>query len=162
MATDIIPGTQQIVFPPDYFYGPTYDWASRVDFDWFSYVLPAFTVDLAAAGTSVVQVTIQADSDFELRQINVAATAPGELDDPLVTLMIQDTGSGRNLMSAPAPISAVANIPGIVYAPRDMVWPKLFSRNATIVATLNNGTGSALTDYVVVTLVGRKIYQFGN
>ncbi len=155
---DVIPGVQGVVYPRNYWYQPTYEWASDVSFDVFAYVFPAFGV-LASGGNSVQQITIQADSDFECRRLVYAGTMSS---DPLVTLMLTDTGSGRNLFSSPAPLGSVCTPDSSSQiVPADMVWPKIFARNATVVATLNNASAEPTTDAVLV-MLGRKIYQFAS
>lgn len=131
--------------------------------DWFSYVFPTFAA-LAPAANATQQVNIQADSDFEVLQIayhaDIAAAAFVYNTRPIpnITALMTDTGSGRQLMSAAIPITAIM---GIAEHPYWLPQSKIFQRNATIALQLTNFDAAA-TYNVRVSLIGRKIYELGN
>lgn len=129
--------------------------------DLFSYVFPTFAV--APAANQQQQVLIQADSDFECLQLmfhaDIAAAAFLWNTRPLpnVTLLLTDSGSGRQLMNAAVPLSALA---GIAEQPAWLPQTKIFQRNATVVALITN-FDVAVTYNIRLTMVGRKIFQLG-
>lgn len=155
--------------PDNYEYVPTYDFKVPVTFDWFAYVFPTFTALAALGGTAPQQIVIQADSDFELRRIvyhadrAAAAFTSAAVPIPNYTIMLQDSGSGRNLFNAAVPLSSVA-LNGSLGKPEgfgNMEWPKIFARNSTVVCQLTN-FDAAVADYNVrIVLLGRKIYNYG-
>lgn len=129
--------------------------------DFFCYFFPAFAIAPAAQQTQQVQ--IQADSDFELLQlmyhadIAAAAFVWNTRPIPNVTALITDTGSGRQLMSAAVPLTAIA---GIAEQPAWLPQTKIFQRNAAVSLQLTN-FDAAVTYNLRVTMVGRKIFQLG-
>jgi hypothetical protein len=155
--------------PPNYDYLPTYDFKVPVSFDWFGYVFPTFTALAVAGGTATQQIIIQADSDFEMRRIifhadrALAAFTIATIPIPNYTIMLQDSGSGRNLFNAAVPLTSVA-MHGAIGKPEgfgNLEWPKIFARNSTIVCQLTN-FDAAVADYNVrIVLLGRKIYNYG-
>lgn len=130
--------------------------------DVFSYVFPTFTI--APAANQTQQVVIQADSAFECfsiafhADIAVAAFVWNTRPIPNVTLILQDTGSGRNLMNGAVPLSAIA---GIAEQPAYLPQPKTFNPLAAIQATLTN-FDAAVTYNIRLTLNGRKIYNLSS
>lgn len=152
-----------IAYPPSYLYQPTYEWQRKVEFDFFAYVFPTFTA-LAAAASQQQQIIIQNDSDFELRRIVYhadiaqAAYLSGTRPIPNYTLQILDSGSGRNLFSAAAPLGAIASSEDQTGGRNDLVWPKIFTRNSTIVATMTNFDAAVVTYSIRLVLLGRKIF----
>lgn len=128
--------------------------------DVFFYVLPTFAA-LAPAGNATQSVNIQADSAFECvaiafhADIAAAAFLYNTRPIPNVTLILQDTGSGRNLMNGAVPLSALV---GVAEHPGYLPQPKTFNPNATIQATLTN-FDAAVTYNIRLTLIGRKIFN---
>lgn len=80
--------------------------------DFFSYVFPRFTA-LAPGATQVQTVTIQADSDFVVEDLTFTADIAGATQTdgtrllPNATVLLTDTGSGRQLSSLGIPIQAL-------------------------------------------------------
>jgi hypothetical protein len=152
-----------IAYPPNYTYVPVYDFPPGAAFDFFGYTFPTFTAIAAAGGTQSQQLTIQADSDFEIRRIvyqadlAAAAYVVNAAPVPNYTIQLTDTGAGRNLFNNPAPLSAVAQMGNFV-PPVDLPWPKIVARNSTLLCQLTNFDAAAATYNVRILLLGRKIY----
>ena len=157
------PTVQGIRYPTDYLYQPTYEWMNNVEFDAFWLVFPTFGP--FTAGLNVQNsVIIPNDSDFECRRITYHIDAATQLTQatqtiPNITLLLTDGGSGRALMNAAVPLASVACPeagPGV-----DLAWPKIFTRNSLITASLTNFDGAATTFLIRLTLSGRKIFSTG-
>lgn len=152
----------QIAFPVDYFYQPTYDWRKQVAFDLFYVVFPTFG-PMTAGLIQQQTVNIPNDSDFECRQITyhidaaAAQLAMATVIVPNVTILINDSGSGRNLMNAAVPLASVATPEAVQPVP--LAWPKIFTRNSTISITLTNFDAAAATNNIRITMAGRKIFS---
>lgn len=131
--------------------------------DMFSYVFPVFS-GIAVAASQTQSLQISADSDFEVLQmayhmtVAQAAFTDSTRPVPNMSIMLLDTGSGRNLMNNPVPLASIA---GTGVNPYFLPVTKTFARNAQIQATLTNFDAAVATAYVYITLVGRKIYQLG-
>lgn len=154
---------QTIKFPENYTYRPTYELPDNTMPDFFAYQSAVFSNLAAATGTSSQQIQIQNDADFELRCIayyfNLANAAFMQSTRPIpnCTLMITDTGAGRNLFSNPVPIASIAwNGEG---DRRDLPWPKIFGRNASVQLTVANFDAAVATGQLYITLLGRKLFQ---
>lgn len=153
------PDFRLIAFPAAYLYEPTYNFGGPVSFDWFTYMFPLFPA-IPLAGTNTQQVIIQNDSDFELRRIvyheDIAAAAYTDSARPIpnCTILITDSGSGRNLMSNPVPLSSIACFGD---NPVDLPWPKIFTRNSTIQVAITN-FDAAVTPNIRLSFQGRKIF----
>jgi hypothetical protein len=134
--------------------------AKRRDF----YVYEARTTagtPIAAGITQTDAIPIEADSNFILEKLayfaDIAAAAQTQSTQvlPLVTIQIQDTGSGRNLMANPIPIPSIF---GFGYLPFVLPKPRIFMRNTTIQITFTNF--SAATSYnVQLAFIGYKVYS---
>lgn len=114
--------------------------------DFFTY---AFTFTALAPGTSAVQnVVMQADSDFILQKLTYGSDiAGGALTDstriiPLCTIVIIDSGSGRQSMNAAADLTTLF---GTGEIPFILPQPKVFLANSNVSVTLANI--SAATTY---------------
>lgn len=153
---------QIIRFPDNYPYNPTYDFPSGIVPDFFAYQFPVVS-NLAVDGNVTVSVQIQNDADFECRSIGYyftladAAFTQSTRPIPSCTLMLTDTGAGRNLFSNPVPIATIAwNGEGNM---RHLPWPKIFGRNANVQATVTNFDAAVTTGQLYLTLLGRKLFQ---
>jgi hypothetical protein len=151
-----------IAFPPNYLYQPVYDFPPGAAFDFFGYQFPTFTA-IAVGGNQTQQITIQADSDFEIRRIvyqadlAAAAYVVNAAPIPNYTIQLTDSGAGRNLFNNPAPLANVASL-GSFMPQYDLPWPKIIARNSTLLCQLTNFDAAANTYNVRITLLGRKIY----
>lgn len=116
---------------------------------------------LAAAATATGQFSILADSDFYLQKMayfaDIAAAAQTDSTRviPLVTMLVTDTGAGRQLMQAAVPIPSLmgtGQIPFILPAPR------LFRANSTAQVQVTNF--SAATTYNLrLSFIGQKAFR---
>ncbi len=118
---------------------------------------------LAPAGQATGSFTIAADSDFILAAINVqadvAAAAQTYNSDvlPLITMMLQDTSTGRYLFDNPVPISAVcgnARFPGYLNQPR-------FIPAKTVMQVQVVNYDAAATYNLRFAFLGRKVFDLG-
>jgi hypothetical protein len=148
--------------PADFLYYPTYDWQTPVDFDIFWLVFPTFAT--FTAGLNIVKtVNVPNDADFEVRRIiyhcelAAAALTVATVFLPNITILLTDSGSGRNLMNAAVPLPSIASAES--GPQRDLIWPKIFTRNSQITASLTNYDVAQTTMNVRLTLCGRKIFS---
>lgn len=116
---------------------------------------------LAAGGSSTQTFTIQADSDFLWSKATMFADIAGAVQTdstrviPLCTCLIQDTGSGRNLMSAAAPLPSIF---GTGELPLILPRQRLFVARAQVSVTVSNF--SAATAYNVrLSFIGEKAFR---
>ena len=120
--------------------------------------------DLLAGATGNQFIQIEADSDFLIQKL---AASPFETGDeitvfsqpiPLCTILIVDTGSGRQLMNEPIPVDALF---GTGRLPFILPTPKLFVKNSRINVTLVNfSTGTDYAD-IWINFIGKKIFTGG-
>lgn len=138
-------------------YNPERVETERRDF----YIYEAETLALAAAGNANDTVQIEADSDFILQklayQADIAAAAQTDSTRvlPLVTVLLTDTGSGRQLMNNPIPVPSFF---GTGELPFILPNPRLFARNTVINIAFTNF--SAATAYNLrLAFIGYKVYK---
>lgn len=130
--------------------------------DFFSYVFDVGTIAQGATATSTL--TIQADADFVCTQmVYMASIANATLTDatrvvPLITVAINDQGSGRNLQNVAVDLS---NLGGYGSLPFILPVARRFAARSGITATFVNY--SAASDYSNVRLVmqGYKAWLVG-
>lgn len=125
-----------------------------------------YEVDFSAlaAGTSQTSsFTIQQEADFLLTKINMtpdiaaAAYTQSAAPVPLVTIMVNDTGSGRNLMSSAVPLP---NLFGNAGLPFILPRQRLFVASSVVNITLTNY--DAATAYNIrLSFIGEKAFQYG-
>ena len=90
---------------------------------------------LAPAAVSNTQIQIDAGTDFywiaSSYQIDISGAALTESSNPipLITVVINDTGSSRNLMNSAIPLGAIA---GDGKRPYRLIRPRLFRANSVI------------------------------
>ena len=118
---------------------------------------------LAAAGVTSTQIQIDAGTDFYwIGSSYQADTAGGNLTEstnilPLITVLINDTGSSRNLMNSALPIT---NIAGDGKRPYRLVRPRLFRANSVINFTWTNYSSSTTYNDIYFTMHGyRRLVQ---
>lgn len=149
--------------PDDYSYRPTYRWQRPVQFDLFWLVFPTFG-PMTAALAQNQQAVVPNEADFECRRImyHIDAAAAqfvvAAAIIPNITIQIQDSGSGRNLLNNAGPLASIACAEAAV-TPMDLPWPKIFARNSTITITLTNFDAAAATNNIRITMAGRKIFS---
>lgn len=129
--------------------------------DYFVYQLD-FT-GLAGGTTGNGSIQVQADSDFKwikaTHESNIANAVQTDSTRviPLVTINLTDTGSGRQLMSAPVPIE---NIYGTGLLPFLLPVPRIFRARSTISVTVSNFT-AATTYNIRLSFIGTKLFKMG-
>ena len=114
--------------------------------------------DLAAAASATQPLTFQSNSYFEAWKLTFFATLDGATQPNLdniqvpVSVFISDTGSGKQLMNAPVPLSDIAG-PGRL--PFIVPGKRIFLPNSTVTFTFAN-FDSAQWDNILLTLHRRK------
>lgn len=118
---------------------------------------------LAPNATAALNFQVQADSDFKwIKSAYVADIAAAAYDDstrpiPNVTVLITDTGSGRQLMSVAAPIP---NLFGTGQLPFIMPVPRIFKARSSVAVTLAN-YDAAVTYNIRLSFIGTKLFEMG-
>jgi hypothetical protein len=114
---------------------------------------------LAAAATGNSQIQVDAGTDFfwiaTTIQSDIAEAPLTESSDiiPLVTVLINDTGTSRNLMNAPVPLGSIC---GDGKRPYRLVRPRLFRANSIIGFTFTNYSAGTTYGNLYVTLHGYR------
>lgn len=133
--------------------------------DFFVYVVPiSATNSIAASATSVQQLQVQADSDFEWIECTITGNLHGgaaPFADTIfmpITVQIVDGGSGRQLLSAPTPFQSIG---GSGKQPFILPESRVFKARTNIQFTFVNLDAANVYDNVFMNLIGRKIFQFG-
>ena len=132
--------------------------------DFYNYSV--FFTNLAPNTSATTSLQIEADSDFEivkLQQFTIsdAAEATPQISTnqvPDVTVLLTDTGSGRQLMNIALPISNIfgsGTLPFIL--PRTK---RLFARSTLSVQVTNLNTADTYA-YIYLTFSGKKIFTRG-
>lgn len=127
--------------------------------DYFAYSFPTF--EPLAAGTSDTEtVTIQADSDFLAMAIAGTARDPAApdtiFDSPPITVVFEDTGSGRNIQNRAMDWH---NVMGTAELPFFLPFPKYLDGTSVVRLTLENLDAAQDFDVRVV-LHGFKVFNF--
>jgi hypothetical protein len=124
--------------------------------DFFTYEVD-FTAAIAVSASAQSSFNIQADSDFLLSKLAflMQGTSFG------ASILIQDTGSGRNLMNQAIPI---ANIFGTGSLPFILPRQRGFRANATINITVTNldATAGHTITGLYLSFIGEKGFYRGN
>lgn len=126
------------------------------------YIYEAESLALAPAGNSNDIINIEADSDFMLQkfawQADIAAAAYTDSTRPWPNVNVQliDSGSGRQLMNNPIPITSFM---GTGELPFILPNPRKFLRNSTIqIAFTSFEAGGGVTYNIRLAFIGYKIY----
>lgn len=130
--------------------------------DWFSYPLAFGTLAALASLTQTIQ--IDASADFYLTQIEQltmvtgVTTVPtaGTENLPLVTILINDGGSNRNLMQNGVLLPHLA---GDGRWPHYLRHPRMFARNSTITITLTSVDATNSYSAIYINFEGFKTYN---
>lgn len=124
------------------------------------YIYEAQALALAAAGNANDIINIEADSDFILQkfawQADIAAAAYTDSTRPWpnITIQLIDTGSGRQLMQNPIPVTSFM---GNGELPFILPNPRKFLRNSTIQVAFTN-FDAAVAYNIRLAFIGYKIY----
>lgn len=125
-----------------------------------------YEVDFAAlisGGSQTSSFTIQQEADFLLTKITMLADIAAAAETaatrivPLATIMINDTGSGRNLMSSAVPLPNIFGEGGLPFIlPRQ----RLFVASSVVNITLTNF--AAASNYNIrLSFIGEKAFKYG-
>lgn len=114
--------------------------------DYYWYITNPGALAPAATGNSAIQ--IDAGTDFywiaTTIQADIGQAALAEATDiiPLVTVLINDTGTSRNLMNAPVPLGSIC---GDGKRPYRLVRPRLFRANSIVNFTFTSYVAAGTT-----------------
>jgi len=118
--------------------------------DYFTYEVD-FTAAIAAGGNAVGNFTIQADSDFLWTKAAFIQTGTG-----VPAILIQDTGSGRNLMNQAVP---VASMFGTGTLPFILPRQRIFVARAVINITITNLDAANPITTLRLSFIGEKGFR---
>ena len=127
------------------------------------YVYQSDFASIASGASSTNTINIQADSDFRWEKATYMAANAAAITGitwttryfPFATILITDTGSGRQLQSAAMPL---VNMFGSGDFPFILQQPKIFSARATITLTVTNfDTANALQ--LRLSFIGTKLFK---
>lgn len=130
--------------------------------DFFTYTTRFEDLLAGATGNNFIQ--IEADSDFLIQKFAVAPFEDGSalttFSQPiaLCTILIVDTGSGRQIMNEPIPLDSLF---GNGKLPFILPTPKLFVKNSRINVTLFNFSTATDYDDIWTNFIGKKIFTGG-
>jgi len=133
--------------------------AKRVLRDPFSYIASFATI--AAAANSTVTINIQADSDFLIQaqnyMVDIAAAIQTDSSRviPIATVLLTDTGSGRQLMSADQPLSSIF---GTGMEPYVLPQPKLMAARSSLAVKVTNNSASTTYTSLILSFIGVKLF----
>ena len=133
----------------------------RFDEDFFVYQFPTFT-SIVPGGNQTQNVIIQADSDFIIEKMTYQADIAGATQNdstrliPGATVLITDTGSGRQLSSLAVPISATF---GTGAEPFILSKPKRIAARSTLQAVITSFEAAVILT-VRLSLIGRKVFAY--
>lgn len=134
---------------------------NKYTYDFYTYA--ANLASLAPGAVATVNVQVEADSDFEwmksaffgISTITGAATfTTAEL--PLITVQIQDSGSGRNLFNQPV---NVLNICGDGKLPNVLPVARMFRANSNISFSFTNISSATTYSLIQFAMIGRKAWK---
>lgn len=119
--------------------------------------------NFASGDTLTGFIQVEADSDFLIQKLAYFSNFNDEQvtvfsqDVPLATILIVDTGSGRQIMNIPIPIGALFGDGRLPYI---LPTPKLFTKNSRINVTVFNFGQEDYEDLWIV-FEGKKIFTTG-
>jgi hypothetical protein len=125
----------------------------------FTYSVNFSAIAGGANGTETFD--IEADSDFRLQMLTqftsiaVAIQTDATRVIPISTVLITDTGSGRNFMDAAQPVN---NLFGTAKDPFVLPRAKIFPARSTVRIEMSNLTG-ATTYNITLSFIGVKMYK---
>lgn len=129
--------------------------------DFFTYLV-SFT-GVAPAATAQQTFNVQSDSNFLWQEaclfadIAHAAQTQSSQVLPDVTVLIQDTASGRQLMSAPVPVSSIFGLNGSL--PFLLPTPRFFRAQTQVVVSITNNSAASTYD-LQLAFIGTKFFKF--
>lgn len=129
--------------------------------DFFVYAPPLPFSNIAVGGNSTQQISIQADSDFLLEKMSFLTNQANAVQTyntqtwPNLSVLITDTGSGRQLMNVAIPI---VNLFGSGEKPFKLEEPKLFKANSIIQVQVFNFDAAVANYNTYLSFIGRKVF----
>ncbi len=129
------------------------------------YVYSASYTDLAAAASQTGRINIEADADFVVEKMTFFAEIAGAVQTdasrviPLATMLINDSGSGRNLQNEPVYIPSIF---GDGRLPFVLPLPRTFRANSTISVTAANVSAATTYANLQISFIGYKKFFMGN
>ena len=129
--------------------------------DFYTYGIQFQSFNSGDTATGFIQ--IEADSDFLIQKLAYFSNFDDSQvtvftqDVPLATILVVDTGSGRQIMNIPIPIGALFGDGRLPYI---LPTPKLFTKNSRINVTLFN-FGSEDYEDIWINFEGKKIFTTG-
>lgn len=124
-----------------------------VDIEYFTYNTTTGPINAGGVAQSIIQ--IQSDSDFVVQYMSGVATVAGTtFYNPLISVQITDTGSGKTLFSNPALMNLVMGSQGFPFV---LSAPRVFAPNTNVKFDFVN---RGVTNYtsVDVSMIGARIY----
>lgn len=107
---------------------------------------------------------IEAESDFLIQKLayqinifNIGSETLGSQDVPLITVLITDTGSGRQMTNVPTPMTAYFGDGRLPYI---LPTPKLYTKATRLRVELFNFGNQAYT-FLELSFQGKKIFTTG-
>lgn len=132
-----------------------------VDVDWYTYAV-TFS-NLATESSQTSSINIEADSDFQIMKTTAfaaidleAAPAVGIIQ---ASVMLTDTGSGRNLMNQAIPIPSLF---GTGELPFILPEYKLLFARSVLAVTVTNLSANAQYQTLTLNFIGRKVFRDGH
>jgi hypothetical protein len=110
---------------------------------------------IAVAGTGQATIQIQADSDFAIAYMSGSAVVSGAVvTNPVATIQLTDTGTGKTFFSSPTLFSLVMGQGGL---PFYLPAPRVVAPNTNLQVNISYLAGAAAADFYV-NLLGARIY----
>lgn len=128
------------------------------------YIYPFNVASIAPAANATASIQIQANSAFVIQKMAymVDNAAASQNDStrliPLVTVKIEDSGSGRFFQKDPIPLSAIA---GTGELPFVLPRPRLCMPSSALTATFTNYDAAVTYTNLYLLLIGYQIYNYG-
>lgn len=131
----------------------------KLNADFYAYNILFQTLNAGTSQTANIQ--IQADSDFEIQKLtafaaNANTTEPANTAMPLVTVLLTDTGSGRQMTDIAVPISSLF---GNAQLPFILPNTKILQARAVLAVQISNFGSGVNYSYIQLSFIGRKIFR---
>lgn len=127
--------------------------------DFFVYSTGRFSIAPAVPLTQ--NISIQADADFEVLKLTFSTDVAGAAQTvangaiPNATILITDSGSGRQLMNVAVPLISLF---GNGFEPFILPTPRVFSARSNIQIVITS-TEAANTNNISLNFIGNKIFN---
>lgn len=127
--------------------------------DFFIYSTGRFSIANGASSTQ--NIAIQADADFEVMKLTFSSDVAGAAQTiaggaiPNATVLVTDSGSGRQLMNVAVPLIALF---GNGFQPFILPTPRVFAARSNIQIVVTS-TEAANTNNISLNFIGNKIFE---